>query len=51
MEDKRTEAEKCNGWLRKMGAFVYCVFECNGDFPNDYAWMVLNGEINESIYR
>lgn len=36
MEDKRTEAEKCNGWLRKMGAFAYCVFECDGDFPNDY---------------
>lgn len=33
---KRTEAEKCNGWLRKMGAFAYCVFECDGDFPNDY---------------
>lgn len=36
MEDKRTEAEKCNGWLRNMGAFVCCVFECDGDFPNDY---------------
>ena len=36
MEEKRTEAEKCNGWLRKMGAFAYCVFECDGDFPNDY---------------
>lgn len=36
MELKRIEAEKCNGWLRKMGAFAYCVFECDGDFPNDY---------------
>ena len=36
MEKKVTEAEKCNGWLRKMGAFAYCVFECDGDFPNDY---------------
>lgn len=31
MEDKRIEAEKCNRWLRKMGAFVYCVFYCGGE--------------------
>ena len=36
MEDKRTEAEKCNGWLRKMSVFVCCVFECEGDSLNDY---------------
>ena len=36
MEDKRTEAEKCNGWLRKMSVFVYCVFDCEGDHPNDH---------------
>lgn len=35
MEDKRTEEERCNGWLRKMGAFGYCVFYCGGDDPND----------------
>ena len=31
MEDKRTEAEKCNGWLRKMSAFNFCVFYCCGE--------------------
>lgn len=31
MEDKRTEAEKCNGWLRKVSAFYLCVFYCGGE--------------------
>ena len=31
MEDKRTEAEKCNGWLKKVSAFIYCVFYCGGE--------------------
>lgn len=33
MEDKRTEAEKCNRWLRIMSAFLYCVFDCKGTRP------------------
>ena len=39
MEDKRTEAEKCNGWLKKVSAFIYCVFYCGGEgYYDDYVY-------------
>lgn len=35
MEDKRTEEEKCNGWLRKVGALYYCIHYCDGKWERD----------------
>lgn len=35
MEDKRTETEKCNGWLRKLGALHYCIYYCAGKWERD----------------
>ena len=36
MEDKRTETEKCNGWLRKMAAYNLCIY-CKGEgYYEDY---------------
>lgn len=35
MEDKRTESEKCNVWLRKSGALYYCIYYCNGKWSYD----------------
>lgn len=35
MEDKRTEKEKCNGWLRKSGALYYCIYYCDGKWEYD----------------
>lgn len=34
MEDNRTEAEKCNRWLRIIGTIYYCVYDCGGTSPD-----------------
>lgn len=31
IEEKRMEAEKCNGWLRKVSVLYLCVYYCGGD--------------------
>ena len=48
MEDKRTEAEKCNAWLRKMPAFILCVFYCGGDgCYDDYVYEDFKRRVKE----
>ncbi len=38
MEDKRTETEKCNAWLRKMAAFILYIYEYGAEYYEDYEW-------------
>lgn len=38
MEDKRTEEEKCNGWLRKMGAFILYIYGDGAEYYEDYEY-------------
>jgi hypothetical protein len=35
MEDKRTEIERCNRWLRKSGALYYCIYYCDSKWQRD----------------
>lgn len=38
MEDKRTETEKCNGWLRKMCAFNLYIYFDGAEYYEDYEY-------------
>lgn len=38
MEDKRTETEECNAWLRKMAAFNLYIYDDGAGYYEDYEW-------------
>ena len=48
MEDKRTETEKCNGWLRKMAAFILYIYEYGAGYYEDYEWELSKKYVKEN---
>ena len=48
MEDKRTETEKCNGWLRKMVAFNLYIYDEGAGYYEDYEWEQSKKYANEN---